>query len=79
MTEAKPYKKIKQVRNLNSCIKVANDFVTPQNIEKCVLTTNELRELSDKHANREDKLQVKNKEFIYFYHRIKLILSKLKK
>jgi lysine-specific demethylase 3 len=47
-----------QVRNLNSCIKVALDFVSPQGIEQCLLITDQLRHLSEKHVNREDKLQV---------------------
>lgn len=47
-----------QVRNLNSCIKVAGDFVTPYGIENCLLLTEQARELSDTHINHEDKLQV---------------------
>lgn len=47
-----------QVRNLNSCIKVALDFVSPQGINQCLLITDQVRYLSEKHVNREDKLQV---------------------
>lgn len=47
-----------KVRNLNSCIKVAGDFVSPQGVEQCLLMTDQFRKLSDKHANKEDKLQV---------------------
>jgi hypothetical protein len=49
-----------KVRNLNSCIKVAEDFVTPQGIKQCLLLTDQFRQLSDKHTNHEDKLQVKH-------------------
>lgn len=47
-----------QVRNLNSCIKVAGDFVSPQGVDQCVLMTDQFRKLSDFHINHEDKLQV---------------------
>jgi lysine-specific demethylase 3 len=47
-----------QVRNLNSCIKVAEDFVTPHGIEKCFQLTDQFRNLPDTHSNHEDKLQV---------------------
>lgn len=47
-----------QVRNLNSCIKAALDFVSPQGVDQCLLITDQLRYLSKKHVNREDKLQV---------------------
>jgi lysine-specific demethylase 3 len=48
------------VRNLNSCIKVALDFVSPHGAAQCLLITEQLRLLSDTHVNREDKLQIKN-------------------
>lgn len=47
-----------QVRNLNSCIKVALDYVSPQGVDNCLVITEQLRYLSEKHSNREDKLQV---------------------
>lgn len=47
-----------QVRNLHSCIKVAEDFVSPENLAHCLRLTNEFRFLSDTHTNHEDKLQV---------------------
>lgn len=56
-----------QVRNLNSCIKVAGDFVSPHGTHQCLLMTDQFRHLSDKHANHEDKLQIKN----MIYHRVK--------
>ena len=83
---------ILQVRNVCSCIKVAEDFVAPevrsatlhvyvatqlykthdvtynvlvsvlflkwQQISECLKLTEEFRQLSDRHANHEDKLQV---------------------
>ncbi|XP_077992762.1 putative JmjC domain-containing histone demethylation protein 2C isoform X2 [Glandiceps talaboti] len=56
-----------QVRNLNSCVKVAEDFVSPEHIKQCFTLTQEFRHLSDTHSNHEDKLQVKN----IIYHAIK--------
>lgn len=47
-----------QVQNLRSCIKVAEDFVTPENIGHCLKLTQEFRYLSNSHTNHEDKLQV---------------------
>ena len=47
-----------QVRNLHSCIKVAEDFVSPENLAHCLRLTNEFRFLSEAHTNHEDKLQV---------------------
>ncbi|XP_003747085.1 lysine-specific demethylase 3A [Galendromus occidentalis] len=56
-----------QVRNLHSCIKVAEDFVSPENLAHCLRLTNEFRFLSDSHTNHEDKLQIKN----VVYHAVK--------
>lgn len=62
-----------QVRNLHSCIKVAEDFVSPENVAHCFNLTEEFRQLSQKHDNREDKLQIKN----IVYHAIKDSLAAL--
>uniref|UniRef100_A0A1B6GKF8 [histone H3]-dimethyl-L-lysine(9) demethylase n=1 Tax=Cuerna arida TaxID=1464854 RepID=A0A1B6GKF8_9HEMI len=62
-----------QVQNLNNCIKVAEDFVSPENISHCFRLMQEFRELSDVHLNHEDKLQVKN----IIYHAVKDALSVL--
>ena len=62
-----------QVRNLHNCIKVAEDFVSPENISNCFQLTHEFRELSDSHQNHEDKLQIKN----IIYHAAKDVLSYL--
>lgn len=56
-----------QVRNLNNCIKVAEDFVSPENVQHCFHLTQEFRHLSVGHSNHEDKLQIKN----IVYHAIK--------
>jgi len=63
-----------QVRNINSCIKVAGDFVSPENVSQCFNLTQEFRHLSDTHMNHEDKLQIKN----IIYHAVKDALSCLK-
>ena len=62
-----------QVRNLQSCIKVASDFVSPENVSQCFNLTQEFRQLSDSHINHEDKLQIKN----IIYHTIKDALTSL--
>ncbi|KAG1361202.1 lysine-specific demethylase JMJ25 [Cocos nucifera] len=48
-----------QVRNLKSCIKVALDFVSPENVRECIRLTEEFRVLPEEHRAKEDKLEVK--------------------
>ncbi|KAH9322173.1 hypothetical protein KI387_016812, partial [Taxus chinensis] len=48
-----------QVRNLKSCIKVALDFVSPENLQECVRLTEEFRLLPKNHRAKEDKLEAK--------------------
>ncbi|XWS68469.1 hypothetical protein CRYUN_Cryun04dG0093000 [Craigia yunnanensis] len=48
-----------QVWNIKSCIKVALDFVSPENVGECVRLTDEFRVLPRDHIAREDKLEVK--------------------
>ncbi|KAM7482495.1 hypothetical protein LguiB_007078 [Lonicera macranthoides] len=48
-----------QVRNLKSCIKVALDFVSPENVNECIRLTEEFRVLPPNHRANEDKLEVK--------------------
>ncbi|KAK6239693.1 hypothetical protein QUC31_005162 [Theobroma cacao] len=48
-----------QVRNRQSCIKVALDFVSPDNIEECIRLTKDFRMLPKSHRAKEDKLEVK--------------------
>ncbi|XP_062558286.1 uncharacterized protein LOC134223163 isoform X3 [Armigeres subalbatus] len=60
-----------QVRNLHNCVKVAEDFVSPENISYCFKLTNEFRHLTNTHSNHEDKLQIKN----IIYHTVKDAVS----
>lgn len=62
-----------QVRNLHNCVKVAEDFVSPENVSHCFYLTQEFRDLSDTHTNHEDKLQIKN----IIYHTVKKAVSSL--
>ncbi|KAJ7179562.1 hypothetical protein C8R46DRAFT_1074100 [Mycena filopes] len=48
-----------QVRNLSDCIKVAIDFVSPENIERCEKLTKEFREVNQLKAWKEDVLQLR--------------------
>ncbi|XP_050363584.1 lysine-specific demethylase JMJ25-like [Argentina anserina] len=48
-----------QVRNLKSCIKVAMDFVSPENVGECFHLTEVFRTLPEGHRAKEDKLEVK--------------------
>ncbi|CAG0894425.1 unnamed protein product [Cyprideis torosa] len=64
-----------QVRNLHNCIKVAEDFVSPENVSHCLHLTKEFRNLSDSHTNHEDKLQIKN----IIYHATKAACKWLSK
>ncbi|XP_076812762.1 uncharacterized protein LOC143459469 isoform X3 [Clavelina lepadiformis] len=63
-----------QVFNLHSCIKVAEDFVSPEHVDKCFKLMEEFRYLSTTHSNHEDKLQLKN----IIYHAMKEVLSSLR-
>jgi len=44
---------------LKSCIKVALDFVSPENVQECIRLTEEFRRLPKGHRVNEDKLEVK--------------------
>ncbi len=59
------------MRNVHNCIKVAEDFVSPENLEWCFYQTEEFRHLSDTHTNHEDKLQIKN----ILFHAVKDCLT----
>jgi lysine-specific demethylase 3 len=48
-----------QVRNRQSCIKVALDFVAPESVEECLRLTQEFRRLPKDHSSSEDKLELK--------------------
>ena len=63
------------MRNVHNCIKIAEDFVTPENLEWCFMLTEEFRHLSDHHTNHEDKLQIKN----ILFHAVKDCLTVLER
>lgn len=48
---------------VQSCIKVALDFVSPENIGECVKLTGEFRRLPSFHKAKEDKLEVSTVHF----------------
>ncbi|KAJ3330816.1 Lysine-specific demethylase 3A [Blyttiomyces sp. JEL0837] len=48
-----------QVCNYMDCIKVATDFVSPENLSACAMLTTEFRRLSRTHRRRQDLLQLK--------------------
>jgi lysine-specific demethylase 3 len=64
-----------QVRNLHNCIKIAEDFVSPENISHCLHLTQEFRHLTEWHTNHEDKLQMKS----FLFHSVKNAITVLKK
>ncbi|KAK9765609.1 hypothetical protein K7432_005928 [Basidiobolus ranarum] len=49
-----------QVCNYKSCIKVAMDFVSPENVSRCAELTKEFRLLSQGHRRRQDLLQLES-------------------
>ncbi|KAL0569857.1 hypothetical protein V5O48_012109 [Marasmius crinis-equi] len=49
-----------QVCNLSDCIKVAIDFVSPENVERCEQLTMEFREQNHSKAWKEDVLQLRS-------------------
>ncbi|KAI4312000.1 hypothetical protein MLD38_036859 [Melastoma candidum] len=53
-----------QVRNKKSCIKVAMDFVSAENVGECIRLAEEFRKLPNNHRAKEDKLEVR-KMMIY--------------
>ncbi|XP_047078912.1 lysine-specific demethylase JMJ25-like [Lolium rigidum] len=64
-----------QVRNLKSCIKVALDFVSPENVQECIRLTEEFRLLPVGHRVNEDKLEIKKIAF----HAIKQAIEDITK
>lgn len=49
--------------SLQSCIKVALDFVSPENVHECIRLAEEFRTLPRDHRAKEDKLEV---WYLYF-------------
>ncbi|RAL39932.1 hypothetical protein DM860_008072 [Cuscuta australis] len=64
-----------QVRNIKSCIKVALDFVSPENVGECIRMTEEFRVLPQNHRAKEDKLEVMKTTL----HAIRCALDELEK
>lgn len=62
-----------QVRNIFSCIKIAEDFVSPQQVAHCLNLSNQFRKLTKTHTNNEEKLNIKN----VAYHSVKEALATL--
>uniref|UniRef100_A0ACD5TB43 Uncharacterized protein n=1 Tax=Avena sativa TaxID=4498 RepID=A0ACD5TB43_AVESA len=52
-----------QVRNLKSCIMVALNFVSPENVQDCIRLTEEFRLLPKGHRMNKDKLEIKKIAF----------------
>ena len=61
------------MRNLHNCIKIAEDFVSPELTNNSLHLTQEFRHLTEHHTNHEDKLQIKN----IIYHSAKTAVAKL--
>merc|ERR1719211_1019127 len=61
-----------QVRNLHNCIKIAEDFVSPELANNCLHLTQEFRHLTEHHTNHEDKLQIKN----IIFHSVKSAIAR---
>lgn len=62
-----------QVRNIFSCIKIAEDFVSPQQVAHCLSLSNQFRKLTKTHTNNEEILNIKN----VAYHSVKEALASL--
>ncbi|XP_075644553.1 lysine-specific demethylase JMJ29-like [Castanea sativa] len=67
-----------QVRNLKSCIKVALDFVSPENVGECIRLTDEFRTLPQNHRAKEDKLEVKKMTIYAMRHVVGCLEQKLR-
>ena len=48
-------------RTVQSCMKVALDFVSPEGVMQCLKQVKHLRQLPEEHGAKEDKLQVRGK------------------
>lgn len=48
-----------QVANMADCMKIAIDFVSPENIDRCEKLTKEFREQNQRKAWKEDVLQLR--------------------
>ena len=66
---------MKPSSSMQSCIKVALDFVSPENVGECVKLTGEFRRLPSFHKAKEDKLEVSNVHFQWSGLHLWLVLS----
>ncbi|KAE9611566.1 putative transcription factor C2H2 family [Lupinus albus] len=60
-----------QVRNLKSCIMVALDFVSPENVGECFRLTEEFRTLPINHMFSKDRLEVKKMTILAMHNMVK--------
>ncbi|RZC79931.1 hypothetical protein C5167_042506 [Papaver somniferum] len=67
-----------QVRNLKSCIKVAVDFVSPENVPECMRLAEEFRLLPQNHGAKEDKLEVKKMILYAVRHAVDTVIDPYK-
>nr|POF26777.1 lysine-specific demethylase jmj25 [Quercus suber] len=61
-----------------SCIKVALDFVSPENVGECIRLTDEFRTLPQNHRAQEDKLEVKKMTIYAMRHVVECLEQKLR-
>ncbi|KAF3455904.1 hypothetical protein FNV43_RR00546 [Rhamnella rubrinervis] len=61
-----------------SCIKVALDFVSPENVGDCINLAEEFRKLPPSHRAKEDKLEVKKMTFYAMCEAVKTLDEKCK-
>ncbi|XP_061372854.1 lysine-specific demethylase JMJ27 [Gastrolobium bilobum] len=66
-----------QVRNRQSCIKVALDFVSPENVGECLQLTEEFRLLPKNHRAKEDKLEVKKMTLYAVSHAVRKVKEQM--
>ena len=60
-----------QVININSCIKAALDFISPERLSLTLKSMYEFTSLTSEHQNKQDKCQLKN----VIYHTAKEIIK----
>lgn len=72
------YIDILQVRNLHNCIKVAESFVSPENVYHSLCMIQEFHYTNINHSNHKDKLQVKNILFYAIKNSLSVLMSNRK-
>ena len=58
---------------LQSCTKVALDFVSPENVGQCFHLTEEFRKLPVNHRSAEDKLEVCQPDYLSGFEMLHLL------